>query len=274
MPFFSIITCTYNAGESLRNCIRSVECQCFEDYEHIFVDGFSTDSTPTILDEYAMRAKGRVRVFQSLPQGVTRAMNEGVGFSHGRTILHLHSDDRLADDEVLGRVHAIFQTTDPTVLIGDCLLTGHPSLSHTWPKNRFKRFVTKLCLQMTMFYSNPIAHPSTFLSKSVFDRHGLFDEKYKVVMDYDYWFRILKTEKIRMTDRVLSVYHFHSDTISSKQKALGIREIDEVRRKYRSLYPFAFMVSVLVLRPIIIAGKLLKLTPALFKRIWVCTLLP
>ena len=265
MSFFSIITCTYNAGESLRNCINSVESQDFDDYEHIFVDAFSTDSTLTILKEYAQRTTRRVQIYQSPPHGVTRAMNEGIRFSHGRIILHLHSDDRIAGDDVLGRVHTLFQKTGTSVVIGDCQLTGHPSLTHTWPQNWFKRLVTKVFPQMIMFYSNPIAHPSTYISRSVFDRHGLFNEQYQVVMDYDYWFRIFKTEKICKTDRVLSVYHFHADTISSKQRELGIREIDEIRIKNRTVYPLAFWMSVLILRPVLLAGKILKHAVAFIK---------
>lgn len=250
-PFFSIVTCTYNAGESLQDCIRSVECQSFGDYEHIIIDAFSTGPTCGILEDYCARGGPRVRLFQSPPEGVTKAMNEGIGYARGEVILHLHGDDRLAGDGVLETVHDLFRKHRPAVLVGDCRLTGHPTLSHTWPKNPIKRFITRSCMRIIMFYSNPIPHPSTYVSKAVFERNGLFDTRYRVVMDYDYWFRILRTEKFRTTNEVLSVYHFHSDTISSRQLELGLREIDGIRRKYRAVYPLAFLVGEILLRPVL-----------------------
>lgn len=254
-PFFSIITCTYNAGESLRACIRSVEEQSFGCYEHVFIDAFSTDGTQEILAEYAARAGSRVRVVQSPPAGVTHAMNEGIGLAKGGVLLHLHGDDRLAGGDVLAKVHGLFIRHCPDVVVGNCRLTGHPSLSHTWPENPLKRLVTKACMPVLLFYSNLIAHPSTYISRSVFERNGRFDEKYQVVMDYDFWFRILNKEKFSTTDDVLSVYHFHSNTISTRQMELGLREIDEIRRKYRSDYPLASFLSEYVLRPALLLRK-------------------
>ncbi len=261
-PYFTIITCTYNAGESLRACIRSVEEQGFGSYEHLFIDAFSTDATAQILSEYSARAGGRVRVVQSPAAGVTRAMNQGIELARGGVLLHLHGDDRLADSEVLAKVHALFQSHRPAVVVGNCRLTGHPTLTHTWPENPLKRLVTKACMPVIMFYSNPIAHPSTYISRSVFERNGYFDEKYQVVMDYDFWFRILNKEKVWKTDDVLSVYHFHSDTISTRQMELGLREIEEIRRKYRSAYPLAFFLSDYLLRPaLLLKNKLLGSHP-------------
>jgi len=264
-PFFTIITCTYNAGESLRACIRSVEEQSFGSYEHLFIDAFSTDATAQILSEYAAQAGGRVRVVQSPPAGVTRAMNEGIELARGSVLLHLHGDDRLADGEVLAKVHGVFLRHHPAVVVGNCRLTGHPTLTHTWPENPLKRLVTKACMPVIMFYSNPIAHPSTYISRSVFERNGRFDEKYHVVMDYDYWFRILNKETVWKTDDVLSVYHFHSDTISTRQMELGLREIDEIRRKYRSAYPLAFFLSEYVLRPALLVKNRLFGSPPPFR---------
>jgi len=254
-PFFSIITCTYNPGPCVAECIASVEGQRFRDYEHLFIDGFSTDSSPKIIGEYAGRDPERVHVFRSPAQGVTRAMNEGIERARGEVILHLHGDDKLFDEEVLTHVHALFVKRGPALVMGNCQLTGHATVSRTWPENRIARFITRDCMPMMMFLTNPIAHPSTYVSRAVFERNGKFDEKYRVVMDYEFWFRILKREKFYTTDELLSVYHFHADTISTKQMKLGLNEIEDIRSRYRFSYPLSYLMSLFFFRPVLFVRR-------------------
>lgn len=51
-PLFSIITITYNAGDVLKPTMLSVSDQSFRDFEHIIVDGASTDDTVSIGTPY------------------------------------------------------------------------------------------------------------------------------------------------------------------------------------------------------------------------------
>jgi glycosyltransferase involved in cell wall biosynthesis len=258
VPYFSIITCTCNAGKTLASCIESVENQLCDDFEHLFIDGFSTDETVSIILKYQARCPGKVRLHQLEPTGVTRAMNEAVAISKGAVVLHLHGDDRLAGPDVLGSVKELFDRSRATVVVGNCLLTGNSDLTQTWPKNPMARAVYKALIPVIMFHLNPIPHPSTYLSRSVFDRHGGFDEEFKVVMDYDYWFRIIGKERFLITDRILSIYRFHSDTISTRQKELGLREINRIHVKYQTEYPILHFLYTWVLRPLLLVRKALR----------------
>ena len=49
----SIITITYNNAEGLCRTIQSVQSQTFRDFEHIIVDGGSTDDSVDIIRQYA-----------------------------------------------------------------------------------------------------------------------------------------------------------------------------------------------------------------------------
>lgn len=48
-PFFTIITSTLNVIDTIERCVKSVAEQTFRDYEHIIVDGASTDGTVAFL---------------------------------------------------------------------------------------------------------------------------------------------------------------------------------------------------------------------------------
>ena len=50
----SIITINYNNAEGLRKTLASVASQTFHDYEHIIVDGGSTDESVAIIEAYAL----------------------------------------------------------------------------------------------------------------------------------------------------------------------------------------------------------------------------
>ena len=245
-PYFSIITCTFNSAEYLNETIESVERQRFDDFEHIFVDAFSTDATASIIRAYQARQPNKI-VFHQLPaKGISNAMNVGVDLARGEVILHLHGDDCLASDIVLGAVRSKFLTSKFSIVVGNCMLMRCENASYTWPNDSVRRILLKLFFSPLMFYSNLIPHPSTYVMKSVFQKHGGFDEHYKVVMDYDFWFRILRVEKIFLMNELLSVYRFHPETVSSKQRNLGLSEIDRIRKRYRADYKFAYAFFILI----------------------------
>lgn len=257
-PFFSIITCTFNSAEYIQETIESVERQRFENFEHIFVDGFSTDATSSIIKAYQARYPNKV-VFHQLPaKGISNAMNVGVELARGEVILHLHGDDCLASDRVLGSVRSKFLTSKASIVVGNCMLTVGSTISYTWPNSSVRRTLLKLFFFPLMFYSNLIPHPSAYVMKSVFQRHGGFDEHYRVVMDYEFWLRVLRAEKIFLMDDFLSVYRFHPETVSSKQKDLGLIEIKKIRKKYNGDYMLAYAFFMLFLRPILVLRRLLK----------------
>lgn len=256
--FFSIITCTRNSAEYLQETIESVEHQAYRSFEHIFIDAFSSDATVAIIKAYQARCPDQVRLQQVPANGISNAMNVGIGLARGAVILHLHGDDRLASESVLGSVKDQFAATQASIVVGNCLLTGREPISYTWPRNWMKSALLRLFLRPFMFYTNLIPHPSTYVMKVVFERHGLFSESYKVVMDYDFWFRVLRHEKVVVTDEVLSVYRFHDDTISTTQMALGLREIDQIRDKYKGDYALAYGLFLVLLRPLMALRRTLK----------------
>ena len=51
-PKISIVTPTYNSEKYLEECILSIKDQKYEMFEHIIVDGGSTDETLSIIKKY------------------------------------------------------------------------------------------------------------------------------------------------------------------------------------------------------------------------------
>ena len=73
----SVILPTYNNGDMISECIDSVLCQTYENFELIIVNDGSTDDSESVLGKYSKR-DGRVRVINKENGGVSSARNRGL----------------------------------------------------------------------------------------------------------------------------------------------------------------------------------------------------
>lgn len=99
----SVITPTLNAAPQVERAIRSVLLQCSENFEHIFVDGGSTDGTLEKLREFP-----HLKVIVASQSNQVSAMNIGFSQSTGDIIVYLNADDyflECAFDSVLPEFH-------------------------------------------------------------------------------------------------------------------------------------------------------------------------
>jgi glycosyltransferase involved in cell wall biosynthesis len=92
-PRISVITPAYNAAPYIEHAIKSVLLQGYGNFEHIVVDGGSTDGTVEILKRYPHL------VWVSEPDdGQSDAMNKGFKLSSGEVIVYLNADDFFEED--------------------------------------------------------------------------------------------------------------------------------------------------------------------------------
>ena len=84
----SVITPSFNSGEYLEDAIQSVLIQQYPSFEHIVVDGGSTDGTMDILRKY-----NHITWISEPDKGQSDAMNKGFKMSTGDIIVYLNADD-------------------------------------------------------------------------------------------------------------------------------------------------------------------------------------
>lgn len=95
-PLISIVIPCYNTGVYVERAIRSIQDQCFDDYEIVLVDDGSTDETRMILHGLA-GADPRIITVDQTNQGVSAARNAGIAAANGQYICYLDSDDLLSE---------------------------------------------------------------------------------------------------------------------------------------------------------------------------------
>ena len=101
--YFSIIVPVYNVEKYLSECIDSILCQTFTDFELILVDDGSKDESGKICDQYAEK-DNRIKVIHKENGGQSSARNCGVEESSGKYIVFLDSDDFISEDTFLQEI--------------------------------------------------------------------------------------------------------------------------------------------------------------------------
>ena len=91
-PPVSIIIPVYNSGPYLNKCLDSVLAQTMQELEIILVNDGSTDGSPAILEDYALR-DARIRIISQENQGLSGARNTGIRAARGSYLTFLDSDD-------------------------------------------------------------------------------------------------------------------------------------------------------------------------------------
>lgn len=95
----SIIIPVFNVAAYLDECIKSVVCQSYTDWECILVDDGSTDRSGEICEKWAA-TNSRIRVIHQANGGVSRARNKGVSEAQGEYIVFVDSDDTIGPEHL------------------------------------------------------------------------------------------------------------------------------------------------------------------------------
>ena len=112
--FLSVNIPVYNAEKYLRECVDSVLCQSFSDFELILADDGSTDESGAICDEYAAR-DSRIKVLHLENGGCASARRHALAASSGEYVFMMDADDAIYP-ELFERVHSVCETCEPDII--------------------------------------------------------------------------------------------------------------------------------------------------------------
>jgi len=92
-PKVSVITASYNLGRFLRDTMNSVTNQSYDDFEHIVIDGASTDDTLQILKEYP-----HIKLISEKDDGPFYVFRKGLDLARGDYIIQCRVSDGYIDE--------------------------------------------------------------------------------------------------------------------------------------------------------------------------------
>ncbi|MCL2848053.1 MAG: glycosyltransferase [Firmicutes bacterium] len=224
MPFFSIITVSFNAEKTIAETIGSVLNQSESDFEYIIIDGASSDSTLEIVESYrsAFKDKGiSLRVVSEKDNGIFDAMNKGIKLAEGKIVGIINSDDYYSE-ETFEKVKAEFEREEFDILYGHLRVFGEKRDFIKRAKEQSKKFST--------LYWN---HPTMFVAKTVYNEY-----MYAVESMYDDLDFILRSrernKKIVVLDEILA--NFRLGGVSNGKSWKGRGDSIKLRNHIYSKY--------------------------------------
>lgn len=213
----SIITPSLNSGFCIERAIESVLRQQYSNFEHIVIDGGSTDNTLAILQKYS-----HLRWISEPDRNQVHAMNKGFELSTGDLVVYLNADDYFLDgafkavikaftsqaDMVMGQVEvlqeqacAVEPWSSPASWINDPR-TDFVSILRHWEPNAF-------CVNpVGYFYKRHVQEAIPFL-----EEHG-------PKMDLAFLLAVSQRFIISKLDYVLGVFEYAQTTQTAKEQAL------------------------------------------------------
>lgn len=216
-PLVSIVTPTFNSERFVEETILSVQRQTYANIEHIIVDGASTDGTLAIIARYP-----HVRLVSEPDEGMYDAYNKGLKMASGAIIGCLNSDDQYLDDTIASIVDLFAQHPGSDVVFGGAQyvdaqgrqLYYYKPLPFNW-----KRFAS--------MDSSSLVFPSVFWRRSIHDRIGFYDTRYRMAADFDFYLRF-KSVRLTATRRILSLFRVHPDALTYSRPEQGRKEVEQI----------------------------------------------
>lgn len=178
-PSISIITVTYNAVDSIEECLKSVRTQCESSYEHVIIDGKSTDGTREILQSQASQ-NTKIKWLSESDSGIAEAMNKGIELAKGDWYLFLQGDDKLISKHSL-QAGLKYTSSETKLLSFDVEVIDESGKARVWKSNP-GRYWRKM----------PGSHQGMLFHKSIFEQGYRYSTDYEIAMDYDLVFRLIR----------------------------------------------------------------------------------
>ncbi len=183
----SIITCSYNAVNTIEETIRSVLLQKDADIEYIVIDGLSCDGTVDIVKKYSDKI---YKFISEKDSGIYNAMNKGIKLAGGDIVGFLNADDVYFNEKIINEVIKVFENENVDSVYGDLIYVSEDN-------NKIKRHWKSGNFNINNFKKGWMPpHPSFFVKKDIYEKYGGFNENYKISADYELMLRLLYKNKI------------------------------------------------------------------------------
>lgn len=188
----SIITATYNSAKTLGNTMDSVLHQTYHDIEYIIIDGASTDTTKSVIQQYEPLFGEKLKWISEKDNGIYDAMNKGIQRATGDVVGILNSDDYFTSNDVVERLIKEFDDSSLDAIYGDIhfIRDGQPDKCVRYYSS--KRFSPK----WLRFGFMP-AHPSFYCRRKIFQQAGFYKTNYQIGSDYEMMVRLFMKHHIK-----------------------------------------------------------------------------
>lgn len=210
----SIVTPSYNQGRFIEDAIKSVLEQGYPNFEHIIIDGRSTDETLEVLKKYPHL------IWVSEPdEGQSDAVNKGLKLAKGEIIGWLNSDDYYLPGTFLKVADKL---NDPKV---DGVYSNVIFVDEN--KNFKKKLTTHRPIKWLSVLFCFIPSTTFFFKRKVIDKGIYIDKDFDIAMDKEFFAHILYSNfNLRFVNDYFACFRWHK-----KNKSLDTPRVKKSRKR-------------------------------------------
>ena len=212
-PFFSIITPTSQAREALPQTCHSLYNQNFTSYEHIIIDGGSTDRTVEWLQQ---NLPSQAYYISEADQGIYDAINKGIQLAQGWLINVLNAGD-LLEPNALNLIAQEYENKPFDMAVGQ----------YYWIDPQQDILVTPNLAKLAQGY--PICHQAVFYHRQLHQVQGLYDLKYPKASDYKFIRQVQQQKGIDQLNFPICRYDLSG--VSAQNFLTYAKEVSEIDRE-------------------------------------------
>jgi glycosyltransferase involved in cell wall biosynthesis len=178
-PTFSVVTVCFNSKATITETIMSVRSQTGVSFEHIVIDGGSTDGTLDILENYR---DGIAHIVSEPDEGVYDAMQKGLELANGTFTGFLNADDFFSSQQALLRLLGDFDESECDGLCG--------VVEQIDENGRTARVIGSAeVTESELLWGKFPPHPGTYLRTEVMKKTGGFGREFRLLGDMDMFLR-------------------------------------------------------------------------------------
>ena len=206
----SVVIPSRNRIAYLPRAISSVLNQSFVVQEIIIIDNDSSDETIS----YVKKKFKKVKVIKENKIGVSHARNLGIKNSSYEWIAFLDSDDEWMPDKINKQFSFLKKVNFKLQFVHTNEIWIKNGLLKNQKKKHLKKggYIFENCLDICR-----ISPSSVLINKSLFEKFGLFDTKFKICEDYELWLRLSsKIEIGYLNEPLIKKYGGHLGQLSTK----------------------------------------------------------
>jgi glycosyltransferase involved in cell wall biosynthesis len=215
----SIVTPSFNMLAYLKRCCASVADQHSSEFEHIVVDGGSTDGTAEWL-----RSRPRIHSIVEPDRGMYDAINKGLRVARGEVLAYLNCDEQYLPGTLSFVAHYFEQHPSVDILFGDTFLVRADGTLLCVQKT-YKPFWPLILSSHLYLYS-----ASMFLRRRLVEAGEYFDPWFRGGGDFEFVPRVLrKGYRAATVRRPLSTFTMTGENHSMTAGAELARDWERIR---------------------------------------------
>lgn len=226
----SIVTPVYNAAAFIRQTIKMVQAQSYQDWEWILVDDCSKDDSCKIIENYLKEQPDeRIRLIKKEKnEGAALTRNRGIKEARGRYIAFLDADDVWFEQKLQRQMEFMKEKDAGFVFsayeFGDESAVGTGRIVHVPESLTYKK-----ALSRTIIFTTTVLLDTEKIPKELIYMPDVPSE------DSATWWQILKQGYVaKGLNEVLAIYRRPGKSLSSN-KLKAIRRIWYLYRKVEKL---------------------------------------